>query len=132
MPKPQKDTPKRITEPVETSEMLTGARGTMSKACRALDSCVDRVTETLAAGEYSKDLASHLAWLTKQLAGVTGELRKLEAHEEKISKTMSPERRHSVVMAYLRSLPAHRQREVSEELERMQRTSAAHGGMLAQ
>ena len=132
MPKPQKDTAPRSKSVADTSEMLSGARNTMSKACVALDACVDRVTDTLAQGEYSKDLASHLEWLTKQLAGVTGELRKLEAHEEKISKSWSPEKRHTVVMAYLRSLPTHRQREVAEELKRMIASTATTGGMLAQ
>ena len=128
----RKDTKTSAITHSDTSEMLNRARSTMDRAVQTLDRCVERVTEILEADEYNNKLASHLAWLAKQLAGITGELRKLEAHEEKISKNMSPEKRHAVVMAYLRSLPHHRQREVAEEIKRMIATVSTTGGMLAQ
>lgn len=99
----------------------------MGKACIALDSCVDRVTAMLADGEYDKDLASHLAWLTKQLAGVTDALRKLEAHDAKTVGTMSPEKRDELVMAYLQGLNPQRRAAVIQKLQAMQ----AQGSVLA-
>jgi hypothetical protein len=96
--------------------MLDRTRATMGKACVALDACVDRVTAVLGDGEYDKDLASHLAWLTKQLAGVTDALRKLEAHDKAIVAKMSPEKRDELVMAYLKALTPARQRTIAAQL----------------
>lgn len=97
--------------------MLDRTRTTMGKACVALDSCVDRVTGMLAEGEYDKDLASHLAWLTKQLAGVTDALRKLEAHDKVVVAKMSPEKRDELVMEYLRGLTPQRRTVVIAKLQ---------------
>jgi hypothetical protein len=133
MPKRQKDAPPTTNNGSETAEMINRARSTLDKAVGTLDRCVETVSDTLASGDYSKDLASHLAWLAKQLAGITGELRKLEAHEEKISKSMSPERRHLVVMAYLEALPSHRLRECIEAMQRIYGLRITRtGGTLAQ
>ena len=132
MKNPQKKPTTYATGHSDTSEMLNRARSTMDKAVQTLDRCVERMSEKLDHAEYDNKDASHLAWLAKQLAGITGELRKLEAHEEKISKNMSPEKRHAVVMAYLKALPHHRQREVADEIKRMLATITTTGGMLAQ
>jgi hypothetical protein len=125
-PKRQKDGIKGHELPIVAANMLDRTRATMGKACIALDSCVDRVTEMLAAGEYNKDLASHLAWLTKQLAGVTDALRKLEAHDAKTVGTMSPEKRDQLVIAYLDALTPERKTAV---IARLQESTRA-GGIL--
>ena len=110
----------------ESASILDRTRATLSKSCSALDSCIDRVTQTLAAGDYNKDLASHLAWLTKQLAGVTDALRKLEAHDSKTVASMSPEKRDALVMAYLQGLTPERQVAVIAKLNEWSK----RGGML--
>jgi hypothetical protein len=104
--------------------MLDRTRSTMGKACLALDGCVDRVTGMLVGGEYDKNLASHLAWLTKQLAGVTDALRKLEAHDAKTVSQMSPEKRDELVMAYLAALTPERRAVVIAKLADMNRSGS--------
>ena len=58
------------------------------KAITSLDDCIERVASNLAGADgadYDKDLASHLAWLTKNVAQIGGEVRKMESHEAKLS-----------------------------------------------
>jgi hypothetical protein len=126
-PKRQRNALERVDLPTEGTSILDRTRVTLSKSCAALDACIDRVTTTLAEGAYNKDLASHLAWLTKQLAGVTDALRKLEAHDTKTVGQMSPEKRDQLVMAYLKGLPPQRQNAIADEL----RVMAAGESLLA-
>ena len=72
--------------PAIPRSLLRRVTDTCGKASDALDRCVDRVSDMLdkdSGGDYDKDLASHLAWLTKNLAQIGGEVRKMESHEAK-------------------------------------------------
>lgn len=78
------------------------AQATLERGLASLDSCVQAVAEMLDAerGDYDKDLASHQAWITKHVAQIMGELRKLEAEERAASSKLTP----GAVRAYLQAL----------------------------
>lgn len=116
--------PERPTEDV--GALLSRAQASCSTALEALDRCIRHVASALAASEaptgweatiaqpkgkgkskgekpasdYNDKMASHLAWLTKNIAQIMGELRKLDAHERKSDDELTP----AIVLSYLRAL----------------------------
>lgn len=90
----------------------------MAAAIPVLSRCVDRVAEILTdtTQEYDDKMASHLVWLTLQMAGISNELRQLEKHDRVMSRT--PEQRWALVLEYIRTELSSRQRlELSTMLE---------------
>lgn len=89
----------------------------VERGVEALGRCQERVTAVLddETAEYDKDLASHLAWLTKNNAAVMGEVRKLEADERAAATKLN----HGAVMSYLRALPPDKRAQVKRELADM-------------
>lgn len=79
--------------------LLRRVTDTCGKASDALDRCIERVSRMLddERGDYDKDMASHLAWMTKNLAQIGGEVRKMEHHEAKLTD-ISP----TVLLEYFR------------------------------
>lgn len=106
--------PEQASEDV--GELLSRAQASCSTALEALDRCVRHVANLLAGASaptaaakgknkkpatgYDDKMASHLAWLTKNIAQIMGELRKLDAHERKSDDDLTP----AIVLAYLRGL----------------------------
>lgn len=86
---------------VETK--LTKVTAAMAAAIPVLAKCVDRVAELLTdpGQKYDDKLASHLVWLTLQMAGISNELRQLEKHDRVMSRT--PEQRWALVLEYIRT-----------------------------
>lgn len=73
-------------ESTEPESLLKRIGVSCGKALTALDECIERVAKDLGTAQgsgYDKDLASHLAWLTKNVAQIGGEVRKMESHEQK-------------------------------------------------
>lgn len=91
------------------------AQQTLEKGLASLDACVDAVADMLgdAGAEYDKDLASHQAWITKHVAQIMGELRKLEAEERAASSKLTP----GAVRAYLQALTKEEWSALAREVE---------------
>lgn len=84
----------------EVSEMIDRAREMMSRSLIALEEAQKRALAQLAEpGDYDDKLGSHVAWVTRQVAEVTGALRQLEKHDRLMSRT--PEQRYQLVRAYV-------------------------------
>ena len=124
MPKPPKKTTKThrsapeapIPAANEPDQLLARARGSISTAIGTLDDCINDLSAKLHdAKTYDRDDASHLAWLTKHVAQIIGEIRKLEDHERKQATKLSP----VVVLEHLRSLEPEQRRQLITELEEM-------------
>lgn len=95
-----KQPPKSLRSPLQRIS------DTCSKAADQLDECVERVKKLLSdpKAPYDKDLASHLVWLTKNLASIGDSFRKMESHEAKNSE-LAP----ATVLEWMRKLtPAQR------------------------
>lgn len=105
--------------------LVEAARTTIAKALASLDACVGRVA-TMLEGEdvYSDKAASHLAWLTKHVAQILGEVRKLEAHDRNTVGKMSPEERDRLVVEYLRDLQPERRGEFRVLLDQLDASEA--------
>lgn len=97
----------------EPDGLLGRVRSTVDKGLTALDERITAlIAEITGTGEYDKDLASHLAWLTKLAAGVLTDIRKLEDAERIAAGRLPPQ----LVMAYLRGLDEERRGHVVREL----------------
>lgn len=70
--------------------------------------------EQLPDGSFDPELAQCGAALTRSRNTASAELRKIELHDRKISKT--PEQRHTLVLEYLRQLDPERRAEVARFL----------------
>ena len=102
--------------PIATT-MLDRARGTALRAVDSLDSCVERVTIMLGADKYDQRMASHLAYLAKHAIMVLGELRKLEAHDQRAVRAMTTDQKDAQVLAYVRDMPRDRRALVRAALD---------------
>lgn len=71
---------------------------------------IDRRLADLGPGSFDKDLAQAGAALTRSRNTASAELRKIELHDRKMSKT--PEQQYALVLEYLRLLPPERRAEV--------------------
>ena len=110
-----------------SESLLEKVRDTAAKATETLDVCITRVGEMLnnPDGPYNDKLASHLAYLTKYIAAVMESLRKLEAHDDKTVKGMSPAKKDALVQAYIADLPRDRRAALRAALDELDREAAA-------
>lgn len=121
-PKTTKTQPQKPkTDNWSAAKTLIQGQKTLAKGVEIIDACLDRCRTMLAEGEeYDDKLASHVAWVTKYMAGSLSELRQLEKHEQRMVDDMTPEELHRVVVAYVHELdPDGRQvfRELLDECE---------------
>lgn len=105
----------RRKKPDASESLVQAARVTIAKALDSLDQCVERVGKMLDKGVdgvgYDDKAASHLAWLTKHVAQILGEVRKLEVHDKNMVARMTAEEKDALVKAYLMDLPPERRAE---------------------
>jgi hypothetical protein len=79
----------------------------------------------LAEGSFDPDLSQAGAALTRSRNTASAELRKIELHDRKISKT--PEQRHTLVLEYLRQLDPERRAEVQKFLSTLENQRSVLG-----
>lgn len=84
----------------DVTQMLDSARKSLAKELDFLDECSQKAMDELnAAGEYDIKLGSHIAWVARQRAEITGQLRQLEKHDRVMAK--SPEQRFKLICAWV-------------------------------
>lgn len=102
----------------EVQGLLDRARDSLDRSITALEKCSEKVRQKLDANEeYDSTLASHLAWLTRGMADVIGQLRQLEKHNRAQAKT--PEQRHKLVRDYISRLDKTRRDELRRLLDQL-------------
>lgn len=102
-------------EPVELKQLSKRACSTLEKGLGSLDSCVEAVSEMLTGADYDKDMASHLAWMVKNVAQIMGEVRKLENDDRSVAKNLSM----PLVIAFLKQLDPDDRARVGREMAAM-------------
>ena len=84
----------------DVTQMLDSARKSLAKELDFLDGCSQKAMDELnAADEYDIKLGSHIAWVARQRAEITGQLRQLEKHDRVMAK--SPEQRFKLICAWV-------------------------------
>ena len=115
-PKPRRRRSKRADPPMT---LLDRSRQTAGRAVESLDDCVERVTGMLASEQYEPRLASHLAYLAKHAIMMLGELRKLEAHDQRAVRAMTVEEKDAQVVEYVRDMPRDRRAQIRAVLDEL-------------
>jgi len=95
---------------------LERAAATLSVACDAMGVCIAEVRSMLTT-KYDARTASHLAFLTKNLAIGVGELRKYEKDRRNLVVKMTPEERDLLLRDYVMAMPKERRMELRNRLE---------------
>lgn len=116
---PAKPRRKPRRKPKQPVTLLDRARQTAGRAVDSLDDCVERVTVMLGHEKYDQRLASHLAYLAKHAIIVLGELRKLEAHDQRAVKAMTVEEKDAQVLAYVRDMPRDRRAQIRAAIDEL-------------
>lgn len=105
--------------PVKATTLLDRARETARISVESLDACVQRVTGMLATEQYEPRLASHLAYLAKHAIMMLGELRKLEAHDQRAVRAMTTEEKDAQILAYVQEMPRDRRAVIRQALDEL-------------
>ena len=91
-----------------------------------LQRCTARVQTMLGGPKYDERLASHLAWVTKQMSGNLDAMRKQEAAERKRWEGMTRAEEVEIVKSWLDELPEAERAELRAHL-----AVAVGGGLLS-
>ena len=110
---------KRSAKAAAPSEQPTAPQLDLDRTiATAIDACTDgleairkRINTLANEPELGREDSSHLAWLTKQVAQIMGDVRKRQEQEQRRLSKLSP----AIVLAYLRQLePEQRSRLLRE------------------
>lgn len=99
--------------PLTTADTMARARKAAGRSIELIEACIESLTEHLATSKtYSKDLASHLAWLTAQIVPVMAELRQQDKAVVREVARIPLE----AIITHLKTLPESRRAEIAAEL----------------
>lgn len=102
------------------ARLLERATAAVEKGLDTLLACIETVTQELHNGPYTTALGSHLAYLTQHATSVLDGVRKLEAHDQRAVKAMTPEERDALILSYIADLPEERRAAVVALLQNTQ------------
>lgn len=98
----------------ETEVLLDQCRKAVATSLVAIEACLTQARDVIADGvRYDKDMTSHMAWLTKQMAQIAGEISKIDSRADRQARNLSPQ----LVMSYLRQLEPDQRKKVIRELQ---------------
>jgi hypothetical protein len=124
MAKKRTKTTPTVTEspaPSPESRLLDRALGAVSLGIdtieAAITSAASVVQESIDGGDYDKDAASHLAWLTGGAARIAGEIRKAEAHDQSQLKKLTT----ATVLEWYRQLSDDERADLQRRIDSLQR-----------
>lgn len=118
--KQAKPAPKRSPVPSAPSadpaeDLITAAMAPLARSVKALNDYTDRLATKLAQSDFDRDLGSHYAWVTRLIAQILGEIRKLAEAKRREADKMTLEQ----VMAWLRQQTADRRAHVLREMQQI-------------
>lgn len=114
--KPKKAAPKKSKpDATGTNTIIEDILGSLNRGTSCLQTCIERLSKEIdSSKDYNDKRVSHLAWVSKQLAGLLGEVRKLEVHEAKVIKHLSPEMQLKLIKGWFSDQTLKTQRAVVE------------------